>query len=197
MSPEARSTARRPRPSLSDDLALHLMREHTLLQILAERMQELAAYIDRGGLPRLDTIQEGLEVHHQLLVRVHHAKEGIVAAALSEVKGHGRGAALAECNRQHPQAIEFEKEMARLLLAWPKNPGKTAAAVAVRLKKEAERITSHHRAEEEKLYNGLEKVLPAPLQRKAVEAVKALSAESAAAEAKLQAWASRAHPASD
>ena len=174
-----------------------MMRDHTLITILAERMHELASYIDRGGMVPEASVEECLAVHDQLLVRSHHTKEAFLDAELARLKNRDLSSALASCGVEHPKARQFQTRSRKLLTGWKRDPTGTANAAARLIHEEADRIVAHHRSEEERLYVGLETLLPATTQKKVLAEFGRLSPQAAVAETRLQSWASRFHPSSD
>lgn len=182
---------------ISTDPILHLQREHTLLQQLSARMREVADALHRHEPEAADEASHGLAIHREIVIELHHAKEALLADAVREVPNHGRDAPLAACGQAHPKAGEFEKEAERALGDLRRGVAASADRLAALFRAEADRLLAHHGDEEGKLYKDLEKLLPQRAQQRLAELFHAFSAKSSAAEARLAAWSSKQHPASD
>jgi hypothetical protein len=182
--------------SLSDDPVVTILREHTELQVVAERFRQIADALDRGDRTARSDAQEGVEVHQRFLIGIHQRRDALVAAEFGPTADAPLKEAFARCATEHPLAARFQTEVAALLRAkpWTRESGRQLAQL---LRAEAERFAEHHRWENESIYHPLRgKLTPAALGRLAA-AVRPLAGEAGAAQTELTAWTSHANPTAD
>jgi hypothetical protein len=196
MSGSTQGESGRPRAATSDPV-LHLQREHTLLEQLSGRMREVADGLHRHDPGSAEEAGRGLAIHQEILIELHHAKEALLADAVRELPDHGREAALAQCDAAHPKAKEFQREAALALAEARRGVAAASERLAALFRSEADRLIAHHGEGEGKLYKDLEKLLPRRAQDRLAELFRGFNAKSSAAEARLAAWSSKLHPASD
>lgn len=198
MAPPRGRRAPTPVPTSSEgDVAAHLLREHSLLEMLAARMHEVAAAMAAGEPVARDTVGRGLDLHRDLLIATHQKKDDwLVAALRPKATGEERNA-LAVCEIQHPLAEAFQNRCRPLLEKWNPVRGKVPASLAAAWEAEAERIQTHDHFEEEEIYHGPVGRLTLEQARELLRRFGTLRASSIATEARLSQWSSEEHPASD
>ena len=179
-----------------DDPIVTILREHTELQVVAERFRQIADALDRGERSaRLDA-QEGVEVHQRFLIGLHQRRDDMVAAEAGATAGASLQEAFARCAAEHPRAARFQTEAAAVLRTkpWTRESGRQLAQM---MRAEAERFAEHHRWETENIYHALRgKLTPAALDRLAA-GMRPLPGEAGAAQTELTAWTSHANPTAD
>ncbi len=190
---EARDEGEAP---VTDDPIVPVFREHTELQLLAARFQQMASELEHGEAVTVAQLLEAVEVHQRFLLQVHHAREREFAAAVRPVAPPAVVRALERCATVHPEASRFETEARSLLAAGPLTRERRQA-LAQALQREAERIVDHHREEDETIYRPLHHHLPPPVLDRLLASMHALAGEAAAAQARLVAWSSRVNASSD
>jgi hypothetical protein len=183
-------------PSSSDDPFAPLFAEHTELQVLAERMREVAASMERGESLAWDDVVEGLEVHRAFLIDLHERREEMVAEALKGLGGTAVQTALSGCRREHKASQRFQ-EAVRPKLSPSVRSNVVGKSVAAMFRTEADRMVEHHRAESERIYRPVRPSVPAEVRRALWKSYRSLDRDRGAAEARLSAWASKAHGSAD
>ncbi|MCI4340672.1 MAG: hypothetical protein L3J73_05355, partial [Thermoplasmata archaeon] len=108
--------------SVTDDPIVTIYREHTELQVMAERFRQIADALERTERPARADALEALEVHRRFLVGVHQRREAIVAAELRPGVDPMVRAAFARCAVEHPIADQFQADAAELLRAATLHP---------------------------------------------------------------------------
>lgn len=183
-------------PAASEDPFIPLYKEHTELQMLAERFHEMAGQLERKESVAPADLLEGVEVHHRFLVRVHHAREEALAQAARASAPPEVQRAMDACPAAHAEAARFEAAVRTLVAEGPLSVDR-ARRLATALHREAERLLSHHKEEEESIYRRLHYILPPDIRRRFADAVRALDGEAAAAQSRLTAWASKLNASAD
>ena len=186
---------REPTHRASDDPFAPLFAEHTQLQVLAERMREVAGSLERGEAAAWADAAEGVEVHRRFLIDLHERREEIVGEALRGLGGPSVATALAACRTEHAASARFE-EGVRAKLAAARTT-EAARAVAGLFRKEADRFVDHHRSESERIYRPVGPSVPLEVRRALWSRYRSLDKNRGAAEARLSAWASKAHGSAD
>ncbi len=184
-----------PASSLTTDLALELMRQHTLLSIMAARMRETASVLQRATRidgPRLD---RALEVHRRYLIEVHEENEARLDRALAAASSPQVRAQLKECAASHPLSQEFH-DAARSLRDASPEPAARAARLAALFKAEADRLEQHHEREGE-VYRRLDRWLSPGVRRRLLSELRRFDAAHINAEIALISWASQIHASAD
>ncbi|MCI4334248.1 MAG: hypothetical protein L3K04_01235 [Thermoplasmata archaeon] len=178
-------------------LESELRRQHTLLQMMAERMREAATLWDDSGGARGPRLRRALEVHRKFLIEVHQADEDKVLTALRAV-GPPEAAAVAErCSQEHPRALKFAATAAALLGQLGSGRAADVRALPALFREEAERIERHHLFDEESLYAHLDAWLTGAARIRLARDIRGRDAARADAEGALIAWVAQLHPASD
>lgn len=190
---QARSPAAAP---ASDDPIVAVFREHTDLQVLATRLHEVAAQLERKERSSTADATEGLEVHHRFVALVHHRRESAIAAAVRASAPPEVGRALDRCGAVHDASVAFEEEARRLLAESPLSvEGRKRLVQALR--KEGDRLVDHHREEDETIYRPIHRLLTPEQKHKLAVITRELAGDAAAAQERLSAWSSRVHASAD
>lgn len=187
----ARSSTETPLPW--NDLALEMMRQHTLLMVMTARMRETSDRLEHGAPVVRDRLERGLGVHRRFLIDLHQANEAALAKALAKVADAEVKARLRDCALEHPKAAAFE-EKARELVA--RDGPEASRALGALFRAEADRLDEHHGREDE-MYRGLDRFLPAAARARLLAAFRKFEAGHIAAEIDLIAWSAQIHPSSD
>ena len=190
--PEA--SAARPFPG--DDLALELMREHTLLNVMAARMRETADVLQRGVAVERSRVERALDVHRRFLIEVHHEHERRVDAALSRSTEPEVQARVADCRKEHPRAEAFQTAARAALGTLGTLAPAARQNLASLLRAEAERFEEHH-AREDDAYRRIDRWIPAGERTRILAEIRAFDASHVSAEIALISWAAQAHPSAD
>jgi hypothetical protein len=182
--------------SNADDAIVTALREHTELQVVAERFRQIADALERGDGSAAKDAAEGVEVHRRFLIGVHQRREALIAAELqNSVEGPVRNA-LAKCAAEHPVADRFQKEATAVLRQSPISKA-DAHRLAALMRAEADRFAEHHRWEADSIYHAVRGHLAPEVVERLTAAMRPLAGETAAAQTALTAWTSHANPASD
>lgn len=196
-------TARRPNrlpsagPNVSLDVAVDLQRQHTLLQMMSERLRESATAMELTGTVPASRLERALDVHRRFLVEVHLANEDEVATRLRQ-SGASAARKLADrCAREHPHAAQFERAAALLLEAHGEQGSVHVTRLAELFRGEADRIERHHLAEEEPLIRNLDRWLAPQDRADLARGIRRRDAVRADAEDALVSWSAELHPAAD
>jgi hypothetical protein len=181
----------------SNDLALELFRQQTLLQVLTARLREVAAAIERIGRVDAARLRRTLDVHHRYVVEVHEADDERLARALLARKVDAAAPLVATARAGRPAALDFEHAAEAFLdpatAAAPEGPGRLARLLAV----EADRIDQHLAWEADRLHAHLEAWLPRPARSRLLAQIRRFDAARVDAEIALVSWASQIHPSAD
>jgi hypothetical protein len=178
------------------DPVVTLLREHTEIQMLAGRMHEIADAARRNEAGVAAELREGLLVHRRFVASLHEQKEGLLAETIGADLDAPSRAALGACAAEHPRSIRFEQEAENRLgegrLAPP-----SLKALAKLFDAEADRLVDHHRSEIETFYRPMRTTLSTSARARLKAAFVAFEGDAAAAQARLTAWASKAHASAD
>lgn len=196
--PRIPRTKKKETPSSTEsNLPDDIHRGHTILELLAGGMEQLADRLDHGALQSRGDIEEGVSLHTDFLVGVLHRKEAMLSEAAAKIRGNPFRLGLAQCARQHARGAKAARDMATALTSV--RPGDRVAArrLASLLRTETHRMLDHHNREEEELYSRL----PGRLTRETIQRLELefqrIRSDSAALESRITAWSSRWNPASD
>ena len=195
MTESSRPTAAPPPPT-SEDPIVAVFREHTDLQVLAARLHEVAASLERPDRAPATDAAEGVEVHRRFVLEVHLPREAAIAAALHGAAPPEVTRALERCRAEHEASIAFGRDARRLLAESPLSADGRRQLIAL-LRSEADRLVEHHREEDETIYRPMHhRLLPDQLARLQASA-RELAGAAAAAQERLSAWSSRLHASAD
>ena len=173
-----------------------IYREHTELQVMAERFRQIADALERSERSARADAVEALEVHRRFLVGVHHRREAIVSAEVRDSVDPTVRAALARCAADHPAAERFHAEASSLLREAVLSR-ESAHRLAGFLRTEADRVVEHHRWEGDAIYHKIRPTLSAATLARLREKMEPLVGEADAAHTRLISWSSHANPAAD
>jgi hypothetical protein len=165
-----------------DDLALELMREHTLLTVLVGRMHETATALERGIVIGRERLQRGLDVHRRFLLEVHYVHAKRIARALGVAGDPEVNARLAECAADHPNGEQFQRETSDLLKNGRVGSNEAKARWMAGLwQAEADRIEDDD-AREDDLYRRIHRLIPKPERARLLRALRRFDAHNVDAE---------------
>lgn len=193
---DAPPAAAAPPTTATDDPIVAVFREHTDLQVLAARLQEVAAQLERKERVSAADAVEGVEVHRRFVVDVHLRREAAIAAAVRPLAPAGVVRALERCPAEHDASAAFEAEARRLLAESPLSAEGRRRLAAV-LRREADRLVEHHREEDESIYRPLHRHLTPEQLRTLAPIARDFAGAAAAAQERLSAWSSRVHASAD
>jgi hypothetical protein len=187
---EGTDRARRP-----NDLGFELYRQHTLLLIMAARMRETAAALERGTSIEPDRLRRLVDVHRAWMREVRDADVERVGRALARVPA--ARTALERCKAEHHRTGEFEEVARGLISAGVPAEGTGAKRLAALVREEAQRMELHSAWEQENLHSQLDRWLPKAVQSRLLRELRTFDTQRIGAEIDLISWASQIHPSSD
>jgi hypothetical protein len=179
------------------ELEAELRRQHTLLQMMAERMRESATAWEVTGGSRGPRLRRALDVHRRFLIEVHQTDEEELLAVARELGPPAVRAAAAKCAQEHPRAAQFERSADELLGRLGSGSSSEAGALSALFREEAERIERHHLFDEEPLYAHLSEWLPPSERARITASVRRRDGTRADAEGMLVSWSAQLHGSSD
>jgi len=186
--------AERPHPN---DLALELFRQRTLLQILAGRMRETAANLERVGSFDPARLRRALDAHRRFLREVHLTDGKQLLAAVparhSEATWDFR-LALGDCEAQ---AAEFERKAEALVAREGLDGTGEARRLSKLFEAEADRVERFLNWEGDQLHARIVGWLPRSAQSRLLGRLRRFDAARIDAEIALISWASQLHPSAD
>ena len=181
----------------SNDLALELFRQQTLLQVLTARLREVAAAVERLGRVDAARLRRTLDVHRRYVVEVHEADDERVARTLLARMVDAAAPLFATVRAGRPAAVDFERAAEAFLdPAIASAPG-GPVRLARLLSQEADRIDQHLTWEADHLHAHLESWLPRPSRTRLLAQIRRFDAARVDAEIALVSWASQIHPSAD
>ncbi|MCI4368268.1 MAG: hypothetical protein L3K09_01715 [Thermoplasmata archaeon] len=179
-----------------NDLALELMREHTLLNVMAARMRESADGLERGNPVNRVRLERGLEVHRRYLIEVHHEHERLVDEALAASRDPTARARADDCALEHPKAAAYQGAVRALLAKTRGSAAPDGVALGRLIRQEADRLEEHH-GKEDDVYRRLDRLLAPAERARLLGAIRTFDASHVSAEIALIAWAAQIHPSAD
>ena len=191
---EGERDANRPR---SNDLALELYRQRTLLQIMTARMRETAAVLERARSVDPARIRRAVDVHRRFLIEVHHADGERVLRAIPRGKDEPGLHYLAEMEKAKLEALEFERNVDAALSTLAAGGYPETRPLARLFQREAERVERFQAWEAETVHGKLDERLAKGSQDRLLAQIRQFDAARIGAEIGLIAWASQLHPSAD
>ncbi len=181
----------------SNDLALELFRQRTLLQILSGRMRETAAGLERVGSFDPVRLRRGLEAHRQFLREVHlpDGQRLLDSVATRHVLAAGELRRVLE--ESGARADDFQRGADALVA----REGVDGTGEARRLSKlfyaEADRVETFLTWEADGFHPRIMAWLPKLAQTRLLGELRRFDAARIGAEIALISWASQLHPSAD
>lgn len=192
--PIGEEPAGRPR---SNDLALELFRQRTLLQILAGRMRETGAGLERVGSFEPARLRRALDAHRRFLREVHVADGKLLLETVPPRHAEAAWDLRRVLGDSEVQAAEFERR-AEALVA---REGLDGTGEARRLSKmfyaEADRVEQFLNWEADHLHARVVGWIPRSAQTRVLGRLRRFDAARIDAEIALISWASQLHPSAD